>query len=336
MKALAVALGVLAALIARDGAAEPVNIRMSYPAAAGSLAPMFPLVPNEVYRHYGKSYTVEPIFMAGATQSLTALAAKELEFGTLTPQALTIGIVEAKLDLRVVGQAFSTEIEGYAKNEFWVRKDEVKGFADLKGKVLAVNARGSAIAAAVTLMMRRHGLEASRDYQVVEVGFPATLAALETKRISLGYLVRPWAQTAAKNTALAPLFGPGEVYGPQETGMWVARPDFIARNRAALVDFFEDQMRMRRWAHDPKTRMEAVAILAKAAKQPVESFAGYLLTKDDTSTRDLDCMIDVVRLQRNVDSMAAAEVVPGKIEAANYVDLSLVKEAKARLQGGVK
>ena len=336
MKALTIAVALLAALVARDGAAEPLNIRMSYPAAAGSLAPMFPLVPKEIYRHYGKSYTVEPIFMAGATQSLTALAAKELEFGTLTPQALTIGIVEAKLDLVVIGQAFSTEIEGYAKNMFWVRKDEVKDFADLKGKVLAVNARGSAIAAAVTLMMRRHGLEAGRDYQMVEVGFPATLAALDTKRISLGYLTRPWNETAEKNPALKPLFGPGEVYGPQETGMWTARSDFVAKNRAALVDFFEDQMRMRRWSQDPKTRMEAVAILAKAAKQPIESFAGYLLTKNDTSYRDLDCMIDITRLQRNVDTMAEAEVIPGKIEAAKYVDLSLAKEAKARLAGGAR
>jgi hypothetical protein len=42
-------------------------------------------------------------------------------------------------------------------------------------------------------------------------------------------------------------------------------------------------------------------------------------------------MIDVGRLQRNVDAMAAAEVVPGRIEAAKYVDMSLVNEAKARL-----
>jgi NitT/TauT family transport system substrate-binding protein len=261
------------------------------------------------------------------------LAAKELEFGTLTPQALTLGIVEAKLDIIAVGQGFSTEIPGYAKNEFWVRKDEVSGFADLKGKVLAVNARGSAIAAAVTLMMRKHGMEAGRDYQVVEVGFPATLPALESKKVSLGYLVRPWAQRAEQNPALKPLFGPGEVYGPQETGMWVARRDFVAKNRAALVDFFEDQMLMRRWAHDPKTRMEAVAILAKAAKQPVESFADYLLTTNDTSTRDLDARIDIVRLQRNIDSMAAAEVTPGRIEAEKYVDMSMVDDAKKRIQG---
>lgn len=331
MKALALAVGLAAAVISGTSAAGPLTIRMSYPAAAGSLAPMFPLVPAEVYRHYGKSYTIDPIFMRGATQSLTALAAKELEFGTLTPQALAIGVVEAKLDIAVVGQAFSTEIPGYAKNEFWVRKDEVKDFADLKGKVLAVNARGSAIAAAVTLMTRKHGLEVDRDYQVVEVGLPATLSALETKRVSLGYLVKPWADRAAQNPALKPLFGPGEVYGPQETGMWVARRDFVAANRAALVDFFEDQMRMRRWAHDSKTRMDAVAILAKAAKQPVEAFARYLLTKDDTSTRDLDARIDIARLQRNVDSMAEAGVVPGRIEAAKHVDMSLVDEARKRL-----
>jgi NitT/TauT family transport system substrate-binding protein len=336
MKALASAVGLAAALLAGAVSAEPVTIRMSYPAAAGSLAPMFPLVPAGIYRHYGKSYTIEPIFMAGATQSLTALAAKELELGTLTPQALAIGVVEAKLDIVVVGQGFSTEIEGYGKNYFWVRREEIKDFPDLKGKVLAVNARGSAIAAAVTLMMRKHGMEANRDYQVAEVGFPATLAALETKRVSLGYLVRPWAVRAEANDALKPLFGPGEIYGPQETGMWVATREFAAKNRAALIDFFEDQMRMRRWAHDPKTRMDAVAILAKTAKQPVESFADYLLTKKDTSTRDPYAWIDVARLQRNIDTMAEAGVVPGRIEAAKYVDMSMADEAKRRFAASAR
>jgi NitT/TauT family transport system substrate-binding protein len=179
-------------------------------------------------------------------------------------------------------------------------------------------------------------MEAGRYYQVVEVGFPATLPALESKKVSLGYLVRPWAQKAAENPALKPLFGPGEVYGPQETGMWVARRDFVTKNRAALVDFFEDQMRMRRWSQDPKTRMDAVAILAKAAKQPVESFADYLLTTNDTSTRDPEARIDIVRLQRNVDSMAAAEVVPGRIEAAKVVDMSMIDDAKKRFAGDAK
>ena len=333
MKAKFVVAAILAAFTARESAAEPVTLRISYPAAAASLAPMFPLVPKEVYRHYGKSYVVEPVFMAGATRALTAIAAKEMELGTLTPQALAIGVVEAKLPLVVVGQAFSTEIPGYAHNSFWVRKDEVKDFADLKGKVLAVNARGSAIAAAVTLMMRRHGMEGGRDYQVVEVGFPATLSALETKRISLGYLTRPWSFAGEKNPDLKPLFGPGEVYGPQETGMWTTWPEFAAKNRAALVDFFEDQMRLRRWAADPKTRMEAVEVLAKAAKQPAASFADWLFTMTDTSYRDPDCLVDVARLQGNADQMLEAGVVPGKIDAAKYVDMSIVREAKARLEG---
>jgi NitT/TauT family transport system substrate-binding protein len=206
----------------------------------------------------------------------------------------------------------------------------VRRIEDLRGKVVAVNARGSAVAAAVTLMMRRHGMEAGRDYQVVEVRFPAMLPALESKRVSLAYLLRPWNQAAAKNPNFMPLFGPGEVYGPSETGIWAVYADFLAKNRAALVDFLEDDMRMRRWAHDPKTRMEAVTLMAKISKRPVEGISD-LYTKDENAFRHPDARVDVERLQKNVNHMHEAEVVPDTIDVKKYVDMSLVRDAKARL-----
>ncbi|HEX9837648.1 MAG TPA: ABC transporter substrate-binding protein [Alphaproteobacteria bacterium] len=324
------AAAILAAVSTVAAPAEPLKLRISFPNATGSMAPIYPLLPEGLARHQGKSYVVEPMFMAGATQSLQALAAKELELAQLTPQALALGVVGAKLDLSVIAQVISTELEGYAASKFWVRKDEVKKIEDLKGKVLAVNAHGSAVAAAVTLMMRRHGMEAGRDYQVVEVRFPAMLAQLEGKRIDLAYLLRPWHVIAVKKPEFAPLFGPGEVYGPSETGVLAAPRAWIAQNRAVLVDYLEDEIRVRRWAYDPRTRMEAVARFAKAAKQPVENLAAFVLTKADTTHRDPQAMVDAARLQKNVNHMKEAGVVPDTIDVAKHVDASLAREAAAR------
>jgi len=324
------AAAILAAVSTVAAPAEPLKLRISFPNATGSMAPIYPLLPEGLARHQGKSYVVEPMFMAGATQSLQALAAKELELAQLTPQALALGVVGAKLDLSVIAQVISTELEGYAASKFWVRKDEVKRIEELKGKVLAVNAHGSAVAAAVTLMMRRHGMEAGRDYQVVEVRFPAMLAQLEGKRIDLAYLLRPWHVIAVKKPEFAPLFGPGEVYGPSETGVLAAPRAWIAQNRAVLVDYLEDEIRVRRWAYDPRTRMEAVARFAKAAKQPVENLAAFVLTKADTTHRDPQAMVDAARLQKNVNHMKEAGVVPDTIDVAKHVDASLAREAAAR------
>jgi hypothetical protein len=57
----AVAIALLAPLPAR---AEPVTIRADWAVIPGQFAPLIPTLPNYapgLYRHYGKSYIVEPI-----------------------------------------------------------------------------------------------------------------------------------------------------------------------------------------------------------------------------------------------------------------------------------
>jgi hypothetical protein len=54
----------LLALIAAPAAADPVTIRMDWAQTPGQFAPLIPTTPQygpNVYRHYGKSYVVEPL-----------------------------------------------------------------------------------------------------------------------------------------------------------------------------------------------------------------------------------------------------------------------------------
>jgi NitT/TauT family transport system substrate-binding protein len=317
------------AFLADAAVAEPLNLRIQWPSFPGHVTPMIPEAPKEIYKHYGKSYTVTPIFMAGSTQSLTALAAGELELAAFTPQSLALAAVEAKLDVRVIAQVLSTDVPGYGSSSFWVRKDEIARIEDLKGKVIAVNGRGTAVGAAAVLMMRRKGFK-DTDYQIVEVAFPHMLAALESKRVDAAYLLRPWDQRAEQNPALKPLFGMGAVYGRNETGMWTAKTEFVAKNRAALVDFLEDNVRLRRWAEDPKTRPQAIALAAKVGKQPEAAYADWLYTRKDTSFRALDLEVDLKALQSNTNDMKEGGLVPTTIDAKAFVDMSLAKDAVGR------
>jgi NitT/TauT family transport system substrate-binding protein len=292
VKPLVLALCALAAL-AGAAAAEPVKLRIQWPSFPGHMTAMIPEAPKELYRHYGKSYTVEPVFMAGSSQSLTALAAGELELASFTPQSLALAATQAKLDVRMIAHVLSTDVEGHDKSYFWVRKDEIAKVEDLRGKAIAVNGRGTAVGAGAVLMMRRHGMADGTDYQLVEVRFPAMLPALESKRVDAAYILRPWDLKAKQNAALKPLFGMGDVYGRSETGMWGGKADFIAKNRAALVDFLEDNVRLRRWLHDPAHRAEAIALAARIGKQTEAAYAAWLYTKRDTSYRSPDLQIDM-------------------------------------------
>mgnify|MGYP001550757156 CR=1 FL=1 len=92
------------ALVAFGASAEPLKLRIQWPSSPGYMTPMIPFVPKGVFRHYGESYTVEPVFIQGSSQALTAFAANELELPGFTPQALSLAVLEAKLDVRAIVQ----------------------------------------------------------------------------------------------------------------------------------------------------------------------------------------------------------------------------------------
>jgi len=310
-------------------AAEPMKLRIQWTTTAVSVITVQTGAPASVKRHYGKSYVIEPIYMAGSSPALTALASNEIDIASLVPQTLVLGVSQAQLDIRAIAQVLSTDVPGWARNEYWVR-DDIQKIEDLKGKIVAVNSRGSAVDAVARLMLRRHGMVEARDYQLVEVPFPAMLPALESKKIDLAYFVRPFDLMAAKRPGLKPLFSMGDAVGPAETSFLAAKQEFIAKHRAVLVDFLEDNMLVRRWTKDPATRMEAVKLVSEISKQPLEGLAEWAFTTKD-NYNDPHAMLNVPRLQKNINDLHAAGVLPVTIEAAKYVDMSMAQEAAARL-----
>ena len=326
------AAAVLAAVLGASGgvpvAAEPTKLRLQYGSATGQYVPIMPLAPKELYRHYGKSYTVEPYFMAGAGPALTALAAGEIDLAGMGPQTVANAVIEAKLDLRSIVQVLSTDVPGWNQNEFWA-KDTIKSTAELKGKTIAVNSRNTSNDATIRIVLGRLGMKDGQDYQIVELRFPAILPALESGRIDAGILVLPFnLRTSGKG--LRPVFSTADAFGPGEAVTWTGKADWIAKNRAMLVDFVEDHLRFRHWALDPATRLEAVKLMAQVEKQPLENYAAWLYTTKD-NYRHPDGLIDLARYQKNVDDLHKAGVLPGTIDASRYVDLTIAREAAARV-----
>jgi NitT/TauT family transport system substrate-binding protein len=322
---LAAACGMAAITVAAR--AEPLKIRHQY-ASVSQFVPLMPLVPKDVYRHWGRSYVVEPIFMAGGGPALTALAAGEIDIGGFGPPAIANAVIEAKLEVRVIAQVLSIDVPGWNRNQFWAKRP-VRSLVELKGKTIATNSRNSVSDAAVHIVLGRHGLKDGADYQMVEMRFPAILPALESGRVDVGMLIMPFS-LRAQQMGMTPLFAIGDAFGPSETLVWAAKAEWIAKNRAVLVDFMEDHIRMRRWALDPATRMKAVELYARIEKQPVERYAPWVLTNRDTY-RHPDALVDLARFQKNVDDLHKAGLAAGTIEAARYVDMSLAREALARL-----
>ena len=329
----AAVIGIALAGTSARSVADPLKIRADWSVLPGQFAALIPSVPKyapDVYRHYGKSYVVEPVKLRGGGATLQALALGETDISTLSPQSLVDGVTNAKLDLRAIAEQISTEVPGYNQTHYWVDKEKIKTFDDLKGKVFAVNALGANVDAAARMVMARQGFVPPRDFSVVEVAFPVQLAALKAGKVDVAVLVPPFNLPAEADPTLKPMFSVGDAFGPVETLMWMAKADFVRTNRAALVDFLEDNMRMRRWMFDPKTRMEAVKQLADQTKMPEAQLASWVYSKGDYYY-DPHAMVDVQRLQKNVDTMKEAGIIATAIDVKPYVDMSLAKEAAARL-----
>ena len=330
-----IALAALGALVCGAASAEPLKIRIQTDIPPAHITPlMAPAAEYGIYKYWGKSYIVEPTRLQGSGPGMTALAAGEIELAAQGAQTLTLLVNEAKLDVRAIAVQVSSGVPGYAVTGFWVREGEINTIDDLRGKVLGVNARGSTPDSVYRMLLSKKGWKEGTDYQIAEVRFAAQLAALDAKRIDSAFLVQPFDLQARRSGKFKMLFTTADVMGPTETLVYVGKADWIAKNRAAIVDFLEDHMRMRQWmtSTDPKIRAQVIKVTTDLTKQPAEDFEEWVYTNKD-QYRDPLLRINVERLQKNINDLHDIGVLKNTIEVKNYVDMSLADEAAKRFQG---
>jgi NitT/TauT family transport system substrate-binding protein len=322
------AIGTAATGVAR---AEPLLIRNSYVVPVSNWEPMI-VEKKDLAKHWGKSYTMEAVRYQGTPPMITALANGELEIANLAYSTLGIAIENAGIsDLRVISDDFRDGVPGYFSNQFFVRKDSrIKKIEDLKGKVLATNAIGAGVDIAMKAALKKHGLIDKRDFTVIEAPLPTMPAMLNDKKADLVTAVIPFAFNPMLNEIGVPLFDQTVGLGPSQFVFWAARKSWIDKNRAALVDYMEDMLRIERWFLDPKNHDEAMQIAGRLLKLPPERFA-WLYTKKDYY-HDPDMKPDLTALQKNVDVALDLGIIKSKVDVKAHSDLSLIEEAAKRLK----
>ena len=332
MRSLKFALAALAATVAAGAArAEPVKIRMAWVAPVSNWASIL-LEKQDLAKHIGKSYTVEAIRFAGTPPMITAIANGELEVSNLAYSTFPLAVQNANIDdLRVIADEFQDGVPGYHSNQFSVLADSpIKKVEDLKGKVIATNSMGSAVDIGSRAMLRKHGLEDKRDYTTVEAPFPTMKAMLKEKKADLIPSVPPFNFDPELKQISRVLFDSKEAIGPSQFIIWAARKSFIDKNRAAMVDFMEDMLRIERWYMDPKNKDEVMKIASKVTKAPPERF-GWLFTKQDYY-RNPDMLPNLDALQSSINTTHQLGFIKAPLDIKKYTDLSLAQEAAARLK----
>src|SRR5579885_1796487 len=311
--------------------ADPIKIRGSYVVPVANWASLL-AEKKDLTKHWGTSYDFEAVRYQGTPPMITAMAVNELEIGDLAYSTLGLAVQNAGLDdLQVIADEFQDGAPGYYSVDFFVRKDsDINKMEDHKGKVIATNATGSGVDIAMKATLHKHGLDDKRDYTTIEGPFPAMAAMLAEKKVDLIPGVLPFSLNPTLRQNSNVLFTQKEGIGRTQMIIWTARKSFIDKNRAAMVDFMEDVLRIERWYLDPKNHDEVAAIASKMLKVPPERL-GWLFTKQDYY-RDPDGKPDMNALKSNVDITRELGFFSGTIDLSKHTDLSLVEEAAKRLK----
>jgi len=123
MAALVLAASVM---FAGPSQADPYNIRVGWVVTPGHLAPLIVALAKkhpEVFKHLGKSYTMDAVHFQGTTPEIQAQAINELEVASFSSAALALAITNAHLDERLVADVVGDGMNGYFSGTYVVRAD---------------------------------------------------------------------------------------------------------------------------------------------------------------------------------------------------------------------
>ncbi|GAB3469427.1 ABC transporter substrate-binding protein [Polaromonas eurypsychrophila] len=159
-------------------------------------------------------------------------------------------------------------------NEFMVRA-EIDCMADLRGKLLAVDAPHTAYALAAKKILKNHGLLEGRDYDVKLAGGtgPRSAAMVADAQLAAG-MINPPFSFLVREKGLKSLGSQFSLLGPyQATGAFVMRP-WARDNADALIRYLTAYVEGQRHVMNPSNRDATVALLVRSFKLSPEVAAG--------------------------------------------------------------
>jgi len=206
----------------------------------------------------------------------------------------------------------------------------VKSYADLRGRLLAVDAAASGYAFVLMEMIARGGL-APGGYELLSVGGSRErLSALQTGRAA-GALLNAPADTAAQAAGFVRLGTSADVLQRYQGSVGAARRDWARANGDLLVRYVAAQIAAVDWLYVPAHRGEALQILQHRLKiDPANAERSYAeLVENGSLLRkgalEVDGIRAVLELRRRFAASPPASADPGR-----YYDLAYYEKALAR------
>jgi ABC-type nitrate/sulfonate/bicarbonate transport system substrate-binding protein len=329
-KAACLSVGILL-LLGHAAFADPLTIRFGTANFPSNMAPAIFQAPAGVLKHYGKTYTIRLEKGAASSAQTTAMAAGDIDVGMFSPAAFSLAVTNAGLDMRVIGDGVQDGVGDYRSQTLYVKAgSSIKTVQDLRGKVVGVNGIGSAGYTAIVGMLRKNGLNETRDVKFLEVSFANQFPMEEDGKIDASTFDDAQGAELVQAGKYRALFSSGQALGPTQFNFIASTSQFLEKHHAEMMDMMEDYTRAMKWYMDPANRQPALKIISDIAKRP-ESSLYYLFTKLDYY-RDPDTTPNIKGIQTTIDFSREIGFLKQRIDISpKYVDLSFLEEAKRRI-----
>jgi ABC-type nitrate/sulfonate/bicarbonate transport system substrate-binding protein len=213
-------------------------------------------------------------------------------------------------------------------NEFFVQGD-IKSFADLRGRILVVDAVNTAYALQLKKILAQHGLKEG-DYTVKPVGAGVfrLKAMMEDKSNAGGILNLPFT-VQAEQAGMKSLGRTTDMLGAYQGAGAYAMRDWAQKNRVVLERYLAAYIEAVRFVRNPANKAENIALLMDKLALPkdvAERTYALLLDPEFGFTPDAKFLPDGYR-----NLMALRAEIESKQSTPNsgagYVDLSYYENA---------
>ena len=177
-------------------------------------------------------------------------------------------------------------------------RPEIKTWEDLRGKPLAVDAVDTAYALVLRRVLLAHGLEMERgDYRLMAKGTTEyRLHSMIQGETFAGVLNAPWDAKAAA-AGMVRFADHREVLPDYPGGVFAVSRQWAAENRALLVKYLRVWNDALGWAHEEKTRGEALRLIVAEEKLDEKSAARKLAQLPASGNLNLSGLQSVLGLR---------------------------------------
>lgn len=317
-------LAIVLAACAPAAPAKPTTIRLGQVMASPSSLTLWTARDKGYFRD--ENLTVEVISLSSGDKMISALISGSIEIALQSPDWLIRAVEKGEAGIKI----------GFGGNNVPVYSlvvpKEVKSYADLKGKRIAVSNVKAADAYFTRRMMTANGLKEA-DYSLIAVGGTTDrAAALKAGSVAASLLIPPFDQVVI-DEGYSRLDITSKVIKQYAWNTGTIKEDWAKANKAAFVGFLRAWAKATRWVYDPKNKEEAIQLIVRELKIEEKyarpTFDLFLEAKHWPK----DGEMDMGGLQAVMDTMVEqGDLTPPLPKPEKYVNLTYWQEAVKSLK----